>query len=446
MKLQNSYFNILIYVVFALFLQAIPRLENVNLFRVETLVSAVFLILLFYMLNNTNSDTFSIRFKSIFWFSAAFFTLAALTSNVNNYSQKLYKLVTFLGGGTVTRENTIIYFSDLQHLTSAARCGGIFRVGNLLCDPLGRSYNQFPYIVKFLKQIHLTEFRIIGCTLIFFTTWLLIKLAESQKLSRIHFAIIFFNPILFLAFERNNELLSLIFILLAVIFYQQKNKQSHYLAILFLIFASIIKLWPFIFLTFLSLHKSMKSHPILKFYVFLTGLFFLGNLLTIKEMLKYTNYGNSGGYSFGLSLLPLNSYPKLFGTFTFSITVVLILSSYLTLSSKSILCKHSDERIKGLVSSLLLTYSVIFVFSTSWSYRLIVLLPLLILIASRCSNGCKTSNLTNIFFCLSVTSFLSLRTPLHNYFLFSIFLISFSLLLSNILGNFLKKLWISDAF
>ena len=87
--------------------------------------------------------------------------LLALLLTIKNIT-KPYLYWSQLGFGTMFKNNNAFYFGDLAHVLSAVNCDSQVAIGNNVCDPFDRSFNQNPHIVHLFRTFQLENLFVVG--------------------------------------------------------------------------------------------------------------------------------------------------------------------------------------------------------------------------------------------------------------------------------------------
>ena len=200
------------------------------------------------------------------------------------------------------------------------------------------------------------------------------------------------------------------------------------LAIAPIMLAGIFKFWPFLIVIFLAIfcqEFSKKQRLILAF----CSLFYLAwNTNTLYLISKFTQVGDSSGGSFGFALFDFGSI------YSYVILGAAIVATYL-MQKKSVsesVVLGRDNIFQGFILSLMACYIVLFFSGSHFTYRLIILIPLVILLSRN-----NSSNFLISF--IFVTLFMSR---------FSIVLFStltLALVFGSIILNYIRIEWARSA-
>jgi hypothetical protein len=295
----------------------------------------------------------------------------------------IYQKWAGLGGGTMTRDGKIAIFGDLAQLTSAAKCEKAIIVGTDVCDPWGRLFNQNPAVAELFRAIKLTNVYVVGILsliILYITLFIMIKKLKIQSIAPY---IMFATPACILAIDRGNEIITLILITIGLFELYTKSSIRQTIGAISLVSASIFKLWPTALVCFILILFWKRVNLIPKCILVFSGLYWIPRINLVLKMLNVTDHGHPFGYSFGLKLIGHSQLAPLY-------RVVLVVLSLSLLFVFVRLTKSSlDQFIQstnGLtflycLTPLMLTFSLIWAFGDSYIYRVIMLVPLVLLLS-----------------------------------------------------------------
>jgi hypothetical protein len=343
-----------------------------------------------------------------------------------------YNLWSHLGSGTMQIGEALIPFGDLIHITAAAVCVTGAEIGQNSCDPWGRAFNQNPDVPRFLDVIGLTNVHVLGVGSYLLISLLLFLIIQKWKLYNISFVIFILSPPFVLAIDRSNEIITMFLILLGFLFLESNKNYLRYLSCILFICAAIFKLWPILLIGLLSLFmRETKRRYLLIALIFSAGywLFKAGKIL---KMLDVTQNGSPYGVAFGVKLFFSNQLNLInlgyLVMIAITITALWIRSfgQNLTRNFKSSVENH---RLTSLIP-FLLTYVGIWIFSDSFIYRMLILLPaLLILISSEMYSHLWAKGAITLILVTVLTSRLSITTSVSSSLALVFVYISFKYIL-----------------
>jgi hypothetical protein len=299
-------------------------------------------------------------------------------------SPTLYDLWSRLGSGSMEIEGDLFPFGDLVHFTAAAGCVTGIEIGVNSCDPWQRAFNQNPDVSRFLDFIGLTNVNLLGISSYLMLTTLLILNVRKQNLSNIAFIIFIASPPFVLAVDRGNEIITIFLILLGLNLLESKNKYLKSSSVIFLLAAVIFKLWPLLLIGSLAIFASKPKQKYLLIAFALSAGYWLSSLNEIPKMFSATQSGSPHGVAFGFKLFfseqtsPINAgYLALMAILIAGLWIKYFGSSINAAFAASI----RDPRFEILVPTLL-TYVGIWIFTDSFIYRMLILLPALLILIS----------------------------------------------------------------
>ncbi len=361
--------------------------------------------------------------KVLFLMIAGFHLISILLTQINQF--KPYLLWSKFGFGSMYLSNDLFIFGDLAHLTSWASCKAPIEIGSTVCDPFLRPSNQNPHVLSVFRYFDLSNLIVIGFVFICAFYLLFFCLMKSDKSFNFKILIVCLSPTVVLGLERNNEVLTIVLISLGLILIEQNKKQIF--GTLLLVCASFFKLWPIFIVTLILFLRWKKLSHVSKL-VLIFGVFywvvFLDNLL---KMRGFTQNGTYTGGSFGFQLFFSDRVTRIWlGLF---LLFSLALTLYLLKNIKEIKVDPSSEL--ATLSALFICYVFIWFLGVNWSYRLLLLLPILYflgesnlpkLFINRCTNLILVTLLTVQ---LSVTVFM---TSILSFYFMLFIVVNFSLI------------------
>lgn len=313
-----------------------------------------------------------------------------------------YELVSRFGAGTLIRDNVIFPFGDLAQLTYAAKCAEVIKVGSVACDPFNRPLNQNPDVVYFFRLFNITNTPFIALASLLFLTFAVVNYLKVHKINRVYPAIFLLSPVFFLASERGNEIITILLILLGFSALESGHKYIQLLGSITLGAASIFKLWPLIicFLLIFSLPRTVwsKARITLLVPIFYWAL----NWERVRTSLQATQTGDPFGSSFGAKLLlHQNVQPHQFVfLLLFSITLATIYISALVKYSEVLSSNFFTEFDSSVLIATIGTYLSVWLIGDSFSYRLLIFLPIILLL-SRPTNVSNPISILLVFVLLA---------------------------------------------
>lgn len=283
-----------------------------------------------------------------------------------------YILFSRFGSYTMFKDGKLAIFGDLSHLTSAVNCSIQVTVGDNVCDPWGRLFNQNPDVVSIFRVLNFSDVLVLGIvsTLVFSVLFFLYS--KRLHISPVLTILCFLSPVTVLAIDRGNETITFSLILISLILnLPDVNKPK--VADILLLVAGIFKVWPFALLILIHFYRNKLKNVYsltLLFCVFVYSFFHLKDFLKIGS---FTQRGEITGNSFGLSLFDLkDSYniTLLFAGFLLGILIIKVLDLSLV---KRLVLPHISEFLLPLMA----VYCLIWVLGTHFAYRLLILFPVI---------------------------------------------------------------------
>jgi hypothetical protein len=351
----------------------------------ELLFDGALVLMLAYSLWFVLWDTFLNCRQASYWFTAMS-VLLFLTSYLflQLGSPTLYDLWSHLGSGSMELEGNLFPFGDLVHLTSAAGCETGIEIGMNSCDPWGRAYNQNPDVSRFLEYIGFTNVNFLGVGSYLILSVLLIQIVRKRNLGNISFVIFIASPPFMLAVDRGNEIITILLILLGLTLLESKSKWLKSLSVFFLLAAVMFKFWPLLLIGSQALFARKPIKKYLLITLALSAGYWLSNLNEIPRMLAATQNGSPYGAAFGFKLF-FSEQTSLINAGYLTLIAILTTAFWIKYFGRSLHAAFTitkrDPRFEILIP-FMLTFVGIWVFTDSFIYRMIILLPALLILIS----------------------------------------------------------------
>ena len=289
----------------------------------------------------------------------------------------VYEKWASLGSGTMYLEGKVAIFGDLSHLTSAAKCGYPIIVGTNVCDPWLRFFNQNPIVAEFLKAINLTNVIVIGVSSLTLLYIILFAVINKLEVTSIAPYLMLMTPVSVLAIDRGNEVITIILILIGLFLLHTKSTIRQTMGALSLFFACVFKLWPIVLVFFTLIFFWKRVNLVPKCILILSLLYWIPQIDLALSMLNATNVGSPFGRSFGLQLI---WYGELIAIVVLSLALLL---AYVRLGKSSLSqFIQSSSGVATLYSLIpvMLSFSLIWAIGDSYIYRMIILIPVVLLL------------------------------------------------------------------
>ncbi len=295
----------------------------------------------------------------------------------------LYLCWSRFGAGSMVLNKSMFPFGDLAQLVFAADCKLPPVIGENICDPWERPLNQNPFVIEVFRFVKFSNLPIVGVssTLLFFLITYLFN--RNHKINNFSVPLFLVSPVAILAVERGNELITLALILTGFLLLEQRNLTLEWLGALFLGSAAIFKLWPVIILLLLLILTTRYLHAFTRLLLALPIIYWIMNYSVAKIALQSTQLGSPLGVSFGAKLFLDVRIPPLL---QFSYLALFLLSSFFLIRyfhrNKSIALQVCNSRLEAIILiSVFSTYSCVWLVGQSFMYRLLLLLPALLVLA-----------------------------------------------------------------
>lgn len=372
-------------------------------------VVQIFISLILYLsikellLNETQLSYSSANLVLIVIVVAHFISLGLVRVNVI----EPYILWNRFGSGTMLKNNEVYPFGDLSHLTSAASCSRPIAIGENLCDPFSRIFNQNPQVIEFIRLINLKDAFAIGIitSLLFYTSIYVIN--SKHKSSRLQLLVAIISPPLILALDRGNEIITITLINFGIYFILGRKKLYN-LGYFLISVSAIFKVWP----AFLALYILMFNYKKLRF---LSKIILLIPLVywslfhkNLFSMVDSTQYRSPYGLSFGLQHFTNNSLET---SILWIYGVVIAMSIVYFLNQIKLQVSYSFHSI-NLILPFYLTYISLWISGVHFSYRLVVLIPILFLLPVWEKSNICVLLVNSLIITVFITARLSVTTAL----------------------------------
>jgi hypothetical protein len=297
-------------------------------------------------------------------------------------------------------------FGDLAHLTYAAECERNVVIGEVVCDPWGRSFNQNPLVVSVLRLFRLTDLNLLGnlsTALFLLATALFIKKFNSRNIGVLIFLV---SPPMILAVERGNEVITLVFVLSGIVLIGESGMMSRAICATNLALAAFFKIWPILFCVYFLFFKGSRMSWIEKTILTSPDIYWLINFASVQSILQNTQSGSPFGSSFGLKLFWAT--PNTITTSWTLIFLTLLLFAFLAKRNsnhlKVVIMELHSRQISQTIVPLMLAYVAIWLFSDSFMYRLVVLFPILIILNQKAFRNLGWARDNSFFILVTVFS------------------------------------------
>ena len=298
---------------------------------------------------------------------------------------QFYEIWSHFGAGTMKQQERVFVFGDLAHLTASANCTQPIIIGTDVCDPWGRLFNQNPDVGELFRLLHLTNLNLVGfsATIAFLAIFLYaIRFFKVESLSPY---IVLLTPAFILALDRGNEVITISFVVIGIIELHKYRSAPQIIGSAMLLFAAILKLWPIFLIFFLLLYHWAKLKSSARVVLIIPFIYWSLKIQEIKAIMEATQEGSPFGTSFGLRLfasVELNP-TQLFILSCISIVLTGLLIKIGNLHLKEFLGSKSGSEVIRWISPLMLTFVAIWGSGDSFIYRMVILLPLVLMLSAK---------------------------------------------------------------
>jgi hypothetical protein len=297
-------------------------------------------------------------------------------------SDFLYHYWSRFGAGSMVLGSSMFPFGDLAQLVFAADCKLPPVIGENICDPWERPLNQNPFVVELFRFIKFSNLPFVGVAstlLFFFVTYLFNR---NHKMTNFTVPLFLVSPVAILAVERGNELITLTLILGGFLLLEKEKLILQPLGAILLGYAAIFKLWPVIIIVAMLVLSPRYFRVLTRLLLSVPIIYWILNLNLAKIAVQNTQLGSPSGVSFGAKLFLDVRIPALLQLFYIALLFVAIffLIRYFA-RDKSIAIQICNSRLEAVILiSVFLTYFCIWILGQSFMYRLLLLLPALLVL------------------------------------------------------------------
>jgi hypothetical protein len=382
---------------------------NLLMVLFQILICMILLITLYNILSKQTEIAIVINYKLFLIFPITYLLSLYLNSKGN---KELYIFLNRFGSGTMFVNDDILLYGDLAHLTTASDCTTQIQIGAVICDPYSRPLNQNPHIISFLRLLDFSNVVLIGLTstLLFFA--LMILISFKNQINPVTLLITLLSPPIVLAIDRGNEIITILLVISSLyLLIGNGIKQS--IGATLLVVSAFFKLWPIVML--ICLLMFLRKHLLIftKGIMLLSIIYWAINFESAVQMVQYTQRGSPMGLSFGIKHYLSSSISFLYVAI-FLLTTVILSVFYFFSVMNLLRKKEGSANYLAVLNSLLLTYIIIWASGTSYVYRLIIFIPILIYLNKVFSVNRSLLQLQSLMILTLLTSRLSITTIFTN--------------------------------
>ena len=288
-----------------------------------------------------------------------------------------------LGVGTMFIDGDLQPFGDLAQLTSAVSCTTPLILGTNVCDPWGRLLNQNIDVIQIMRLLHLSNLYLVGLVSVIILYLLILNDIVKSRSGSLAIPIFLITPVTILAIERGNEIITILLVLSAVTLFKSPKLSVEICATFLLVISAIFKLWPTVFVVLFLILMRKKLRKITIIFLLFPVLYWVINFESARKAVISTQSGSPFGVSFGAQLITSSQLSTssiieycIYTVFTLCIIVALYHRKF----NSSWRCDMTmlDSTI---VASSVLSYSFVWLGGESFVYRMLSLLPALVVLA-----------------------------------------------------------------
>ena len=296
-----------------------------------------------------------------------------------------YEIWSHFGAGTMKLNENIFIFGDLAHLTSVADCTRPISIGTDVCDPWGRLFNQNPDVGELFKKLHFSGVDTIGMISVLTFVIVFLFAIKFFEVETIIPYVVLLTPMFVLALDRGNEIITITLVMIGIIGLHKNQISPQIIGSAMLFFATMLKLWPVFLILFLLLYHWARLKISARVVLIIPFIYWGFKFQEIKAIMEATQGGSPFGTSFGLRLfanVQLNpSQLFILSCITIGLTALLIKLGNFQL--KEFQGSNSGTEVIRWVSPLMLTYFAVWASGDSFIYRMVILLPLVLILSAK---------------------------------------------------------------
>jgi hypothetical protein len=297
----------------------------------------------------------------------------------------IYGIWGHFGAGTMKLNGHNFIFGDLAHLTAAASCSKPVITGTNVCDPWGRLFNQNSDVGKLFRFLDFTNIKLVGLFALLAFLISLFWAIRHLKIESLSPYVMLLAPVVVLAIDRGNELISVTFIMVGLYYLRSDRQFLQLIGAVALAFAVFFKLWPIFLVLSLLIFQWSRLKMATRILLLMPFLYWALKIQEIREILRVTQSGSPFGTSFGLKLI---SSPQLNFVQIFILVVACLGMTYLLVRLGNQDLRDFTRSVPGIkamrwTSPLMLTYSAIWASGDSYIYRMVVLIPLVLILSAE---------------------------------------------------------------
>jgi hypothetical protein len=322
----------------------------------------------------------------------------------------IYEIWSRFGAGSMKLKDSIFIFGDLAHLTSTTNCPRPITIGTDVCDPWGRLFNQNPDAGELFRKLNFSSLDAIGLfSVLAFVTVFLFSV-KYFKVENISPHVVLMTPVFVLAFDRGNEIITITLVMMGIIGLHKNQISPQIIGSAMLFFAAMLKLWPIFLILFLLVYHWTRLKFFTRVVLIIPFIYWGLRVQEIKAIMEATQEGSPFGTSFGLRLFasPQLNPTQIFVLCCIAIGVTTILIKSENLHLDYFLGSKSGAEAIQWVSPLMLTYVAIWSSGGSFIYRMVILLPLVLILSSK---GIFEHRWSKFAICSILVTLISSRLP-----------------------------------
>lgn len=322
-----------------------------------------------------------------------------------------YSVWTRFGAGSMIFNSQLFPFGDLVHLTAAVPCPENPKVGQQICDLWDRPLNQNPFVIDFFRFFNLSNVEIVGMVSYLLFSATVIGFVWTRQINGVNIPIFLITPPCVLAFDRGNEIITVLLILLSIPLLTSGKFRNQVLGSLLITGAGLFKLWPIFVIGFLLVY-CWRSYGLLVRMILASSIgFWVAHMEMVQRIHDATQSGSSFGVSFGLNVMINSENSRNQVIFLIFVTAIFFILYYREPKKQvqqflSIPQVYPNHRF---LMAFLSTYFLVWMVGDNFAYRLLLFTPAILLLSK---NNPPVSLFNNQLARIILTTMLCSRLPI----------------------------------
>jgi hypothetical protein len=234
-----------------------------------------------------------------------------------------------------------------------------------------------------MRFLHLSDLYLLGLISVIIFYLLILNDILNNKSENLAVPIFLITPVTILAIERGNEIITILLLLSGITLFKKSKLSAELCGSVLLGISAIFKLWPIIFVVLFLILMRKNLHKITIYFLLIPVVYWMVNFESARTAVTSTQSGSPFGVSFGAKLLisPKLTLPWIieYCIYTVMTLCLVIILHRRELSSYG---RNSFTLLESsVVISSVLSYSLVWFGGESFVYRMLSLLPAVLILA-----------------------------------------------------------------